>query len=59
MDGLFEYLRNPLCHKEFEDSVCKFLKGERSWFKHMFMRKGQWTRLMGIEPSQWERLMKY
>jgi hypothetical protein len=39
MDGLFEYKHNPLCHKGFEDYVCRFLKGERSKLKHLFTHK--------------------
>jgi hypothetical protein len=27
MDGLHEYLNNPLCQKGFEDSIRQFLKG--------------------------------
>ncbi len=59
MDVFFVYIDNPLCQKGFEDFFCRFLKGERFWFKHMFTHRGQWTWLIGIEPPQWERLMMY
>jgi hypothetical protein len=29
MDGLFEYLHNPLCHKGFEDFVHMFSEGRK------------------------------
>jgi len=59
MDGLFEYGKNPLCKRGFEDSVCWFLKGERFCLKNLFTKQGQRICPLGIEPPQWERLMKY
>ncbi len=59
MDGLFEYLNNPLCQKGFEDSICRFLKGERHHIKHLFTNKTQWTCNVDVELVQWESLMKY
>jgi hypothetical protein len=53
MDEQFEYLNNPLSIKEFEDSVRCFLKGEQSQLKHLYMKKGQRTCLMGMELDQW------
>ncbi len=51
MDEQFEYLNNPLSIKGFKDSVCHFLKGERSRLKHLYMKKGQRTCPMGMEPN--------
>jgi hypothetical protein len=48
MDTLFEYKNNPLCRKGFEDAIRQFSKGERSWFKHLFIHKTQRTCPMGI-----------
>ncbi len=41
MDGLFDYNNNPLCRKGFEDSVRRFLKGERFCLKNLFTKQGQ------------------
>ncbi len=41
MDGLFEYKNHSLCQKGFEDSVCRFLKGERFCLKNLFTKQGQ------------------
>ncbi len=59
MDGLYEYLNNPLCQKGFEDSICRFLKGKRYCFKHIFTHKAQWTCPIGIKPIQWDQLIRY
>jgi hypothetical protein len=48
MDTLFEYKNNPLCQKRFEDAIRRFLKGERSWLKHLFTHKAQPIFPMGI-----------
>jgi hypothetical protein len=51
MDTLFEYKNNPLCQKGFEDVIKQFLKGERSWLKHLFIHKAQRTCPMGIKQD--------
>jgi hypothetical protein len=48
IDTLFEYKNNPLCQKGFEDATRWFLKGDRSWLKHLFTHKAQRTCPMGI-----------
>jgi len=41
IDTLFENKNNPLCQKGFEDAIRRFLKGQKSWFKHLFIHKAQ------------------
>jgi hypothetical protein len=59
MDKFFEYKNNDLCQQGFEDYVNRFLKGERSQLKHLYICKSQHAYPMGVELDQWEKLVKY
>jgi hypothetical protein len=39
MDTLLKYKNNPLCQNGFEVAIKQFLKGERSWLKHLLIHK--------------------